>query len=226
MKRSAIYAALLFTMMMVVGIAEADTIRWDIISLTVQPTTIAAGGEASARTEGGLRITITGSGTFRVDNPNFGTSATGSVAAEGLITPDGFGEIGKTPTTDDFEISAKLSIGKVTGGGNWTLRDASGNTISSGTYRVVLLTRFDPAPGANTGINDQIGNLSDLHAGLAIMEIEYSDATRGILVISCHLAGTPDYIFEGIVISKANGFFWNREAVQGGVNANRTAFQS
>jgi len=108
------------------------------------------------------------------------------------------------------------------------LQDASDNVISNGTYDVVLLIRFDPAPGtANPAFNDQIGNASDSRAGLAIMEIQYSDNTRGILVVSCHLAnGSPDYIFEGVVLSKANGFFWNREAPSGApfINANRTAF--
>ncbi len=202
--------------MVVSSNVNADTIRWDLISL--QPPNLSGGGEASARTENGLRITLTGSGTFRV--PSF-LAAASSEQLSALSLP------GERPLeTDARYISPNVFLGKVTGGGNWTIRDPNGTTIGSGTYTVLLLTRWDPSPGTLAGVTDNIGSLTDARAGLAIMEIEFSDKTRGVLGVSCHLGGSPDYIFEGIIVSKANGFFWNHEAPQGNpfVNANRTVF--
>ena len=56
------------------------------------------------------------------------------------------------------------------------------------------------------------------------MSIDYSDGSRGILVVSCHLAGTPDSVFEGITASKGFVDFWNREAPVDGRDGNRTVF--
>jgi hypothetical protein len=211
---SRILFAFLVPMLLCSNVSANTTIRWDIIS--VQPPNLREGGEASARTENGLRITITGSGTFRV--PDFLAAApaaqfsASSVPRERPLEPDA------------RYVSPSVFIGKVTGGGNWTLRDPGGATISSGTYRVLLLTRWDPAPGTAPNLTDNIGNPGDVRSGLAIMEIEFSDNTRGTLAVSCHIVGTPDHVFEGIVISKANGFFWNKEAPKAGVDANRTTF--
>ncbi len=62
-------------------------------------------------------------------------------------------------------------------------------------------------------------------AGLVVLSIAYDDdGSRGILVVSCHLVGTPDSVFEGITAPKGFVDFWNREAPAGGVDANRTVF--
>ncbi len=223
------YAGLFLCTLVFVSVAGADTIRWDIISL--QPPNVGPGGEASARTEDGLRMTMTGSGTFRFDNPKFSFAApgAGSLAVNSVIDPDAGLDRDRTPRDSESDVSASrfADPGKVTGGGNWTLRDQGGNVMATGTYNVVYLVRFSPAPGTpNPANNDQIGNASDAHAGLAIMEIQYDDNTRGILAVSCHLVGTPDYVFEGIVVSKTHGLFWRHEPPQGNpfVNANRTVF--
>jgi hypothetical protein len=94
---------------------------------------------------------------------------------------------------------------EVTGGGTWTTVASDGTTTTgSGTYKVTGLVRFDLAPGTFTSLPllDGIGNAADARAGLAVLRIAYSDGSRGILVVSCHLGGTPDPVFEGITATK------------------------
>jgi len=63
-----------------------------------------------------------------------------------------------------------------------------------------------PAPGTV----DNIGDPADAHSGLVVLRITYSDGSEGILVVSCHLDGTPSTVFEGITASKDVVDFWNR----------------
>lgn len=131
---------------------------------------------------------------------------------------------------------------EVTGGGIWTTFAPDGTTVTGhGTYRVTQLIRFDLAPGVQTaGLIDKIpgakGDLTDQRGGLLFVKIAYSDGSKGILVVSCHLNGGPDFterpsspatIFEGITASKGFVDFWNREVPIGAptpVNGNRTLF--
>jgi hypothetical protein len=91
---------------------------------------------------------------------------------------------------------------EVTGGGSWQTFSSSGTSTGSGSYTVTRLVSFELAPGTFGG---------GTRAGLAILRIAYSDGSRGILVLSCNLAGpgTPD-VFEGITASKGYVDFWNR----------------
>jgi hypothetical protein len=112
----------------------------------------------------------------------------------------------------------------VTGGGAWTITTTTGGN-SGGTYTVTGLVRWEPAPGTFPGTADNIG--TDFTAGLAVLRIQYNDGSRGVLVVSCHGAGTPDSVFEGITASKDYVDFWNRVAPSGTpatANANRTSF--
>ena len=130
----------------------------------------------------------------------------------------------------------------VTGGGNWITYAPNGTTVTgNGTYRVQQLVRFDLAPGVNTaGIIDTIpgakSDLSDHRAGLLFVRIAYSDGSKGVLVVSCHLNGGPDFVarpaapasvFEGITASKGYVDYWNRVAPivsPAPVDGNRTLF--
>jgi hypothetical protein len=128
---------------------------------------------------------------------------------------------------------------EVTGGGNWITYAPDGTTVTgNGTYRVQQLVRFDLAPGVNTaGLIDNIpgakGDLTDQRAGLLFVRIAYSDGSKGVLVVSCHLNGGPDFvarpasppsIFEGITASKSYTDYFNRVPPVGGVDGNRTLF--
>lgn len=100
---------------------------------------------------------------------------------------------------------------EVTGGGTWLITDATGNMLGMGTYRVTQLVRFDLAPGSvPAAINDTVGDRTQGHSGLVFLAIRYSDGSRGILVVSCHLpVGAPNSVFEGITASKGFVDFFN-----------------
>jgi hypothetical protein len=167
--------------------AQAQHVRWDIISL--QPPNILPGGVASATAADGSRIELTGSGTFTAP----GGSGGGSSSA-------------------------------TTGGGTWATFDAADIPTGSGTYEVTGLVRWDQAPGTPPPPIDMIGDPAERSAGLAMLRIQYSDGSRGVLAVSCHLVGTPDSVFEGIAASKGFVDYLHAEAPVPGVDANRTLF--
>ena len=102
----------------------------------------------------------------------------------------------------------------VTGGGTWETQDASGNVTGNGRYQVEALVRFELAPGTLPcpPFTDNSGKCEDTRAGLVFLSIGYSDGSKGVLVVSCHLAGTPDSVFEGITASKGFVDFWRQES--------------
>src|SRR2546428_3598009 len=117
----------------------------------------------------------------------------------------------------------------VTGGGTWSTTGSAGS--GSGTYDVTGFVDFDVAPGfvPAATFNDNInGELANARAGLAVLQVAYSDGSDGILVVSCHLpAGAPNSVFEGITASKGFTDYWNNDEQLGSpdsVNANRTEF--
>lgn len=114
---------------------------------------------------------------------------------------------------------------QVTGGGTWQTFDNTGASTGSGNYQVTGLVRFVLAPGTAPLPNDNIGNPADSRAGLVVLRVSYDDGSRGVLVVSCHLLGTPSTVFEGITASKGFVDYWNREAPPAPPgNANRTTF--
>lgn len=114
---------------------------------------------------------------------------------------------------------------QVTGGGTWQTFDNTGVLTGSGNYQVTGLVRFVLAPGMAPLPNDNIGNPADSRAGLVVFRISYDDGSRGVLVVSCHLKGTPSTVFEGVTASKNFVDYWNREAPPAPPgNANRTTF--
>ena len=113
---------------------------------------------------------------------------------------------------------------EVTGGGTWETFDAAGTSTGTGTYDVTRLVRFDVAPGTPPLPHDNIGPLANQRAGLLVLRISYSDGSGGVLVVSCHLVGSPNTIVEGVTASKGFvGFLQERPPAPPG-NANRTTF--
>lgn len=112
------------------------------------------------------------------------------------------------------------------GGGTWETRDGGGDVTASGTYRAKELVQWTKAPGAPPPLGDQIGDPDERSAGLAVLRIRYSDGAQGVLIISCHLVGSPDSIFEGITATKGFVDYYNAELPSGDpfVDANRTLF--
>jgi len=145
-------------------------------------------------------------------------SATDNLAVPDTITLKGSG-------TFVAPAGRRGTSSAVTGGGTWRITTATGTLF--GGYEVTGLVRWEEAPGTFPGTTDNIGSPANFRAGLAVLRIEYSDGSHGILVVSCHGAGTPDSVFEGITASKDYVDFWNRVPPSGTpatANANRTAF--
>jgi hypothetical protein len=149
-------------------------LRWDIFqfeNVTATSSTIAAGGISTSQATfypaqlagDNSTITLSGSGTFRLDEPH-----------------------------------------DVTGGGTWETAAADGTVTGTGTYRVTELVFFQLGAGTLAGVPgfiDAIGNLNDTLAGLAVLRVNYSDGTSGLVVVVCSIAGPPAVI-EGTTATK------------------------
>jgi hypothetical protein len=169
----------------VVGGADNNRMRWDIVSIDFGAGTVDEGGVASALAADGSMITMTGSGTFRA-NP-------GNSQA-------------------------------VSGGGTWETFDAGGTSTGGGPYWVTGFVEWHLAPGVAPPLENLFGDPADARAGLVFLKIAYSDGSTGVLVVSCHLVGTPDSVFEGITASKGFVDYFNAVPPTPGVDANRTLF--
>ena len=171
----------------------------------------------------GIPTTVFADGsTVRWDiiSVNFGTgtlSAGGKASAQAndgsKITLTGSGTF--QPGEDD----------ETDGGGTWWTFDPTGTQTGTGTYKTKGLVSWTPAPGTPPLPNDNIGVRANESAGLAVLTIRYSDGSRGLLTVSCHLNGSPASIFEGITATKGYIDYWNREAPPAPpADANRTNF--
>jgi hypothetical protein len=112
----------------------------------------------------------------------------------------------------------------VTGGGKWWTFDPSGAQTATGTYEVKRFVSWETAPGTPPLPHDNIGDRSDESAGLAVLQIRYSDGKRGVLTLSCQLVGTSLAVFEGITATKGYVDYFDREDPHPGVDGNRTNF--
>jgi hypothetical protein len=118
----------------------------------------------------------------------------------------------------------------VTGGGSWTIVKWDPKAmqilpVASGTYTVTGFVSFTPLPGTQPANQQRApGFEGESRAGVAVFRIAYSDNSRGILVVSCHLIGTPDDTFEGVVATKDGISFVNHESPVPRVDADRTVF--
>jgi hypothetical protein len=112
----------------------------------------------------------------------------------------------------------------VTGGGTWETFNGAVPT-GSGTYSVTGLAswRFANFQVGSTNI-DLIGAPSEAANGQAILRIQYSDGSEGILGVGCHGPGAPDGIVEGVIATKGFVTYWNANPPLPGVNLNRTVF--
>src|SRR5712691_7891051 len=145
-------------------------------------------------------------------------TGSGGTAHAGKITATGGGTFRSNPGEPQA----------VTGGGTWQTFDAAGVSTGSGTYEVTGFVDFDLAPGSlPASITDNTGNKADVHSGLAVFEIAYSDGSDGTLTVSCDLpVGSPPTLFEGITATKGYVDYWERDPAVANVDANRTNFHT
>jgi hypothetical protein len=180
--------------------------RWFRISLIllVLPLTFAVAG---ANGDGDRKET-----TYRWDIVNIPNSNPPTVFEGGFASA--LANDGSSITVTGHGTFVPREPDEVTGGGAWTTYAPGGTTVTgNGTYRVQQLVRFDLAPGVLTGAVDKIpgakGDLTDTRAGLMFVRIAYSDGSKGVLVFSCGLDGSPASIFEGVTASKGYTDYWN-----------------
>ncbi len=200
------------------GVKMGSDRRWFLAVCGVLPLLVAIEGPAQAQTSVNMRWDII-SVDFATGTAIAGGSASALANDRSEITLTGSGFFRKTPQTTRFSAIAKQ------GGGNWETFDNLGNSTGSGTYRVLRgPANFQLALGTPPLPNDTIGLLADARAGLLLVDIKYSDGDRGILVLSCHLDGTPNTVFEGITATKGFTDYWVRLKPVPMVDGNRTVF--
>ena len=109
-----------------------------------------------------------------------------------------------------------------TGGGTW--QTFSGTTSTgSGTYEVRELISWQFANFQTPSIIDLIDDGAGAN-GNALLRIEYSDGSNGVLGVGCHGPGSLGGIVEGVIATKDFVTYWDAQAPAGVVNANRTSF--
>jgi hypothetical protein len=111
----------------------------------------------------------------------------------------------------------------VTGGGTWETF-SGGTATASGTYRVTSLASWQFANFQLNVLVDQIGDPTKRANGNAILRIEYSDGSTGVLGVGCEGPGAPEGIQEGVIATKGYFTYWSAQPPVPGVDANRTTF--
>lgn len=112
----------------------------------------------------------------------------------------------------------------VTGGGTWT---TSAPYAGSGTYEVVELVDWElanfqaPPPVIVDGIGDANNKPAN---GNAVLRIEFSDGSHGVLTVGCHGPAAPAGIFEGIAVTKGSTTYYTTPAPVPGDPNGRTLF--
>jgi len=91
--------------------------------------------------------------------------------------------------------------GAATGGGTWRLYSPNDVPVANGTYEVTDVLSWQFAGFFTPGVlDDNIGPGGA--SGNAVLRIEYSDGTRGVLFVACHGPGGPAEISEGVAATK------------------------
>lgn len=112
----------------------------------------------------------------------------------------------------------------VTGGGTWSISGGG-----SGTYSVTELVAWEFGSPQNLligglPVTDNTGDTTERANGTAVLGIEFSDGTSGVLTVGCHGPGAPAGIFEGIATTKGFTTFYNVPAPPANGNTGRTLF--
>jgi hypothetical protein len=154
-------------------------------------------------------------------------------APPGPITPggsasataaNGGGTITLTGTGTFVAPASGGGSNAVTGGGNWT---TSAPYAGSGTYKVVELADWEFASfqAPPPVFVDLIGDAKNKPAnGNAVMRIEFSDGSHGVLTVGCHGPAAPAGIFEGIAVTKGYTTYYITPAPVAGDPNGRTLF--
>ena len=112
----------------------------------------------------------------------------------------------------------------VTGGGTWSISGGG-----SGTYKVTGLVAWEFGSQQSLLIGgspviDNTGDTTERANGTAVLRIEFSDGSSGVLTVGCHGPGAPPGIFEGIATTKGFTTFYNVPVPPAAANTGRTLF--
>ena len=113
----------------------------------------------------------------------------------------------------------------VTGGGTWVTYDGCPDACTatgSGTYSVTRLASWEFDNLQLLVLIDLIGQ--NAANGNAVLAIQYSDGSSGILGVGCHGPGASPGIVEGVIATKGFVTYWDGADTVPGVDANRTSF--
>jgi hypothetical protein len=157
------------------GEVRAQTFQWDLVGVpSLAPITIiVSGGVASALAGDGSRITVTGSGTFVVQDP-------GKVTGGGVWI-----------TRDPLGVVTGFGTYQVTGLIAWN--DGPGTVPPEVVNKVVN----QGVPGG------AVLKSADARSGLLVLRVAYSDGGPGLLVVNCALpVGKAPSGYDGISATK------------------------
>jgi hypothetical protein len=160
------------------------------------------------------------SNQFNVPSPGVSTLNPGGVAFAFARNPSTL-SIRLTGSGTFVAPQSGGPTGAATGGGTWAT--FSGTTLTgSGTYQVTRLVDWELANYQTLGF---VYNIPGVPAnGNAVLRIEYSDGSQGVLGIGCHGPGAPNGIVEGVIATKDYVTYWDAGAPPAGVDINRTLF--
>jgi hypothetical protein len=175
---------------------SADHVRWDIVNVSPIPIVPTPANHV----------------TF---NP--GGVATAQTPEGATITLTGSGTF-VAPSSGHGSNAA-------TGGGSWSISGGGGG----GTYKVTGLVawEFGSQQSLLIGgfpVTDNIGDTTERANGTAVLTIEFSDGSSGVLTVGCHGPGAPAGIFEGIATTKGFTTFYNVPVPPANANTGRTLF--
>src|SRR5262249_34727128 len=110
-------------------------------------------------------------------------------------------------------------------GGTWETFVGEVST-GRGTYEVsgVASWQFANFQPPEPPFIDLIGDVNERANGNAVLQIEYSDGSRGILGVGCHGTGASDGILEGVIATKDFATYWKQQAPVPEIDENRTVF--
>ncbi len=115
----------------------------------------------------------------------------------------------------------------VTGGGTWVTYSGCPGACTptgSGAYEVTRLASWEFGNLATGAFIDNIADGERVN-GNAVLRIQYSDGSSGVLGVLCHGAGGKDGIAEGVIATKDFVTYVDAEAPDGpSVDKNRTIF--
>jgi hypothetical protein len=107
----------------------------------------------------------------------------------------------------------------VTGGGTFIRFNPQGNEVARGRYVVKSLMYFRKAPGhLPRALTDNVANRRKASAGLAFFRVRYSTGRTGVLVVSSHLVGTPNSVFDGATATTRFTDYFKARAPMNGKN--------